>query len=77
MTPGLKPAQILRSTGGSTVRLKDVAAIVDGYEDRISTTRLDGADSVSFSVRKQAGGNTVAITDAAHLRKYCVFDEIL
>ena len=54
---------ILRSTAGSTVRLNDVAAVVDGYEDRTSTTRLNGVDAVSFAVRKQAGGNTVAITD--------------
>ncbi|HSL20875.1 MAG TPA: efflux RND transporter permease subunit [Vicinamibacterales bacterium] len=54
---------ILRSSAGSTVRLKDVATIVDGYEDRTSTTRLNGVDAVSFSVRKQAGGNTVAVTD--------------
>ena len=45
------------------VRLRDVAAVVDGYEDRTSTTRLNGVDAVSFAVRKQAGGNTVAITD--------------
>ena len=54
---------ILRSTAGSTVRLKDVARVVDGYEDRTSTTRLNGVDAVSFGVRKQSGGNTVAITD--------------
>ena len=54
---------ILRSTAGSTVRLRDVAKVVDGYEDRTSTTRLNGVDAVSFAVRKQAGGNTVAITD--------------
>jgi hydrophobe/amphiphile efflux-1 (HAE1) family protein len=54
---------ILRSTGGSTVRLRDIATIDDGYEDRTSTTRLNGVDAVSFAVRKQAGGNTVAITD--------------
>jgi HAE1 family hydrophobic/amphiphilic exporter-1 len=53
---------ILRSTAGSTVRLKDVATVVDGYEDRTTTTRLNGVDAVSFAVRKQAGGNTVAIT---------------
>ena len=52
---------ILRSAGGSTVRVKDVGAVVDGYEDRLSTTRLDGADAVSFSVRKQSGANTVDI----------------
>lgn len=54
---------ILRSRAGSAVRLKDVATIVDGYEDRTTTTRLDGVDAVSFAIRKQAGGNTVAITD--------------
>ncbi len=52
---------ILRSDGGSTVRVKDVGVVVDGYEDRLSTTRLDGADAVSFSVRKQSGANTVDV----------------
>src|SRR5918993_3229983 len=45
---------ILRSNAGSTVRLKDVGEVVDGFEDKTSTTRLNGADAVSFSVRKQA-----------------------
>lgn len=54
---------ILRSQGGSTVRLRDVGAVVDGYEDRTTTTRLNGIDAVSFSVRKQSGANTVEITD--------------
>jgi hydrophobe/amphiphile efflux-1 (HAE1) family protein len=52
---------ILRSTGGSTVRVKDVGEVVDGYEDRTSTTRLDGVDAVSFAVRKQSGANTVDV----------------
>jgi hydrophobic/amphiphilic exporter-1 (mainly G- bacteria), HAE1 family len=52
---------ILRSTGGSTVRVKDVGEVVDGYQDRISTTRLNGQDAVSFSVRKQSGANTVEV----------------
>src|SRR4029453_2981981 len=33
---------ILRSPSGSTVRLKDVGTVVDGYEERESTTRLNG-----------------------------------
>ena len=52
---------ILRSLGGSTVRVRDVGTVVDGFEDRSSTTRLDGADAVSFSVRKQSGANTVDV----------------
>ena len=54
---------ILRSDAGSTVRLKDVGTVVDGYEERTTTTRFDGADAVSFAVRKQSGANTVEITD--------------
>jgi HAE1 family hydrophobic/amphiphilic exporter-1 len=54
---------ILRSAGGSTVRVKDVGTVVDGYQDRLSTTRLDGEDAVSFSVRKQSGANTVDVQD--------------
>ena len=52
---------ILRSTGGSTVRVRDVADVVDGYQDRTSTTRLNGQDAVSFSIRKQSGANTVEV----------------
>jgi hydrophobe/amphiphile efflux-1 (HAE1) family protein len=54
---------ILRSDAGSTVRLRDVGEVLDGYEDKTSTTRLNGADAVSFSVRKQSGANTVEIAD--------------
>ena len=54
---------ILRSEGGSTVRVRDVGTVVDGFEERTTTTRLNGADAVSFSVRKQSGANTVEITD--------------
>ena len=43
------------------MRVKDVGTVVDGYEERTSTTRLNGADAVSFSVRKQSGANTVDI----------------
>ena len=56
-------AVILRSEGGSTVRVRDVGTVVDGFEERETTTRLNGADAVSFAVRKQSGANTVEITD--------------
>ena len=54
---------ILRSDGGSTVRLKDIGTVIDGYEEKTSTTRLNGTDAVSFSVQKQSGANTVEIAD--------------
>ncbi len=52
---------ILRSTGGSTIRVRDVGEVVDGYQDRTSTTRLNGQDAVSFAIRKQSGANTVEV----------------
>jgi multidrug efflux pump subunit AcrB/outer membrane protein TolC len=70
---------ILRSTGGSTVRVRDVGTVIDGYEDRLSTTRLDGEDAVSFSVRKQAGANTVDVQtriDAALARAAANFPQL-
>jgi HAE1 family hydrophobic/amphiphilic exporter-1 len=70
---------ILRSTGGSTVRVKDVGEVVDGYMDRISTTRLNGQDAVSFSVRKQSGANTVEVQrkiDAALAKAAPVFPQL-
>jgi hydrophobe/amphiphile efflux-1 (HAE1) family protein len=54
---------ILRSDAGSTVRLRDVGSVIDGYEDKRSTTRLNGSDAVSFSIQKQSGANTVEIAD--------------
>ncbi|MGH9255213.1 MAG: efflux RND transporter permease subunit, partial [Vicinamibacterales bacterium] len=57
---------ILRSAGGSTVRIRDVGRVVDGFEERFSTTRLDGVDAVSFSVKKQSGANTAAIAERVH-----------
>jgi len=70
---------ILRSDGGSTVRVKDVGDVVDGYEDRVSTTRLDGEDAVSFSVRKQSGANSVDVQrkiDAALAKAAPSFPEL-
>jgi hydrophobic/amphiphilic exporter-1 (mainly G- bacteria), HAE1 family len=52
---------ILRSSDGSTVRVKDVGEVLDGFQDRTSTTRLNGEDAVSFSVRKQSGANSVEV----------------
>jgi HAE1 family hydrophobic/amphiphilic exporter-1 len=54
---------ILRSSGGSTVRVKDVGEVIDGFQDRVSTTRLNGEDAVSFSVRKQSGANSVEVQE--------------
>src|SRR6185503_18973894 len=36
------------------------------FEERTSTTRLNGVDAVSFSIKKQSGANTAAIAERVH-----------
>lgn len=45
------------------VRLSDVARVVDGYEERESIARYDGTESVGVLVFKEAGANTVAVSE--------------
>ncbi|MSP26088.1 MAG: efflux RND transporter permease subunit [Myxococcales bacterium] len=53
---------------GSAVRLRDVATIDDGFEDRLTIVRSNGADTVSFEVKKQSGQNTVEVADAVNAK---------
>jgi HAE1 family hydrophobic/amphiphilic exporter-1 len=48
---------------GSTIALSELGQIVDTYQDVTADTRLNGQSSVSLSILKQAGGNTVAVSD--------------
>ncbi len=50
--------------GGGTVRLRDVAEVIDGHEDDRLRTRLDGRPGVKVSIQKQPDANTVAVVDA-------------
>ena len=53
---------------GSAVRLRDVARIEDGWEERRTRIRGNGDEAVSFEVVKQSGRNTVAIADTVTAR---------
>ena len=57
---------ILRSSAGSTVRVSDVATVRDLFEERTTTSRLNGVDAVSFSIRKQSKVNTVEVARRVH-----------
>jgi len=46
------------------VYLKDVARVVDGFKDETSRSRLNGREAVNIMVKKRAGENIIAITDA-------------
>ena len=47
---------------GAGVRLRDVATITTTVADPVTLTRLDGAPGVGLVVYKDAGSNTVAVT---------------
>lgn len=51
-------------TAQPTVRISDVARVVDGVEEARSTSMLDGRQAVSLNIKKQSGANTVAVAEA-------------
>ncbi|MGQ0572048.1 MAG: efflux RND transporter permease subunit [Armatimonadota bacterium] len=53
----------IRRLDGSVIRLGEVATVGDVEKDRTQYTRLNGRDSVGMTVQKQAGANTVAVSD--------------
>ena len=54
---------VLRSAGGATVRLEDVATVVRGFKERELITRINGRESVEVAVYKEGGTNTVTVSD--------------
>jgi len=52
-------------TPGGIIRLRDIASVRDSVAERDVYTRLNGNDTVSITIQKQSGANTVAVVDAA------------
>ncbi|MGC4068142.1 MAG: efflux RND transporter permease subunit [Polyangiaceae bacterium] len=47
-----------------TVRLHDVARVIDGTEEARSNSLFDGQSAIAVTITKQSGSNTVAIAEA-------------
>ncbi len=60
-------ATIITVIDGKPIRVRDVAEVVDGYEDINRIVQIDGQPMIRLGVRKQSGANTVAV--AAEARK--------
>ena len=54
---------VVRTENGVPLFVRDVARVVDGYEDEATFSRLNGTQSVSLSVSRRAGENIIVITD--------------
>jgi multidrug efflux pump subunit AcrB len=59
---------VATAADGSSVRLRDVADVVDGFEEQRTLSRVDGREAVTFDVAKRSGQNTVAVADGAAKR---------
>jgi HAE1 family hydrophobic/amphiphilic exporter-1 len=51
---------------GGQVYLKDIATIGDGFKEISDFTRVNGKDSISITVQKQSGANTVRVSNQVH-----------
>ena len=52
---------VITNVNGNPIRVRDVAEIVDGYEDLRGLTELNGVPVVRFGLQKQSGANTVEV----------------
>ena len=54
---------VLATRGGAPVRVRDVAWVEDGMEDRRSIARLNGRSAVSLELRRQSGKNVLEVAN--------------
>ena len=64
----IRDVVVATAPDGSSVRLRDVASVVDGFEETRTIVRVNGEDAVTFDVVKQSGQNTVAVADGIKAR---------
>jgi multidrug efflux pump len=48
---------VVRQTEGGAIYVRDVARVIDGYEQQATYSRLNGLESVSLSITRRAGEN--------------------
>jgi HAE1 family hydrophobic/amphiphilic exporter-1 len=63
---------IITMVDGKPIRVRDVAEVVDGYQDINRIVQVDKQPMIRMGVRKQSGSNTVAVANQAR----AVMDEI-
>jgi hydrophobe/amphiphile efflux-1 (HAE1) family protein len=59
---------VVRQEAGHSIRVRDVGRVEDGPEEAEGAAILDGTPTVTLSVRKQSGANTVAVVDELYAR---------
>jgi HAE1 family hydrophobic/amphiphilic exporter-1 len=61
-------ATVVTNRNGNPIRVRDVARVVDGYEDVEDLAELNGVPIVRMEIQKQSGANTVQVADRIRQR---------
>jgi hydrophobic/amphiphilic exporter-1 (mainly G- bacteria), HAE1 family len=54
---------ISKKTDGSTIKLSDVAEIVDGIAEYANLNKINGENSVGIMIQKQSDANSVKVCE--------------
>src|SRR5262249_16192402 len=63
-TPEILGESVITYTNGSSLRLKDVAHVVEGSEPKFGDTVIQGRKGVLMTMSSQFGANTLEVTQA-------------
>lgn len=53
----------IKTTDGSSIKIRDVAAVLDGTTETVKLARVNGMPAIGLSIKKQSGSNAVEISD--------------
>ena len=46
---------------GNAIRIRDIAKIIDDYEEQLSYYRINGKESITLTINKELGANTLSV----------------
>jgi HAE1 family hydrophobic/amphiphilic exporter-1 len=59
---------ILTASGTSSVKLSDVAEVIDGAKDQVTISRLNGENGIGMRIKKQSDANAVDMASATKMK---------
>src|SRR5690606_22620386 len=68
-------ASVITTTEDGPIRVRDVAEVVDGYEDVQNLAEVNGVPVIRLGIQKQSGANTVAVAERIRETVALVNDE--
>ena len=58
---------VITARNGVPIQIRDVADVIDSWEEVLQMVRIDGKPGLRIAVNKQSGANTVKVADAVKL----------